>query len=231
MAGNVTKHVTLMSELSNRVEERSLLQLSEIEQELANNHNHSEQSEAIKGLLSDPKIKPEDLLRLVMLYALRYEGTQNLTSNFANQLASLGLDKEQINKIDLLLRYAGNSQRTGDLFNSKNIFKRGIVSLTRGVKGVENIYTEHKPLLKGILDQLLTNKLKLEEYPFLTGSPTRESPQDIIVFMVGGVTFEEALTVHQFNVAGNGVRIILGGSTIHNSTSFLKDIGALKDRV
>ena len=41
-------------------------------------------------------------------------------------------------------------------------------------------------------------------------------PQDIIVFMVGGTTYQEALAVYELNKANPGVRIILGGSTIHN---------------
>ena len=44
-------------------------------------------------------------------------------------------------------------------------------------------------------------------------------PQDIIVFMVGGVTYEESLMVHNFNKSTTGVRVVLGGTTIHNSKS------------
>jgi vacuolar protein sorting-associated protein 45 len=43
-------------------------------------------------------------------------------------------------------------------------------------------------------------------------------PQDIIVFIIGGTTFEEALCVHQLNKATPGVRIVLGGTAIHNFT-------------
>jgi hypothetical protein len=42
-------------------------------------------------------------------------------------------------------------------------------------------------------------------------------PQDIIVFIVGGATYEEALTVHTLNRTTPGVRIVLGGTTVHNS--------------
>lgn len=43
-------------------------------------------------------------------------------------------------------------------------------------------------------------------------------PQDIIIYFVGGVTYEESLTVHQINRQGFGVRVLLGGTTIHNFT-------------
>ena len=41
-------------------------------------------------------------------------------------------------------------------------------------------------------------------------------PQDVIVFIIGGSTYEEALAVHTLNKTTPGVRIILGGNTIHN---------------
>lgn len=42
-------------------------------------------------------------------------------------------------------------------------------------------------------------------------------PQDVIIFMIGGVTYEEAITVYEMNQNNPGVRIILGGSTVHNT--------------
>jgi predicted translin family RNA/ssDNA-binding protein len=42
--------------------------------------------------------------------------------------------------------------------------------------------------------------------------------------MVGGATFEEATKVAEFNNNNPSLRVILGGSCIHNSTSFLKEI-------
>lgn len=34
--------------------------------------------------------------------------------------------------------------------------------------------------------------------------------------MIGGTTFEEALCVHQLNKSSPGVRIVLGGTAVHN---------------
>jgi vacuolar protein sorting-associated protein 45 len=49
-------------------------------------------------------------------------------------------------------------------------------------------------------------------------------PQDIIVFIVGGITFEEAFTVAELNKLNPNCRIMLGGTFIHNSTTFLNDL-------
>lgn len=56
------------------------------------------------------------------------------------------------------------------------------------------------------------------------GGSTRDKPQDIIVFLIGGVTFEEAKTVSQINGSSPGVRIVLGGTCVHNSTTFLDEM-------
>ena len=49
-------------------------------------------------------------------------------------------------------------------------------------------------------------------------------PQDIFVFFVGGTTYEEARFVAQFNEANPGIRVVLGGTTIHSSKSFLEEM-------
>jgi vacuolar protein sorting-associated protein 45 len=114
-----------------------------------------------------------------------------------------------------------SSETNPKLTEEFNFFKRGL-------SGVENIYTEHKPLLKEILDNIQTNRLNTTEYPFAYGSPTKDVPQDVIVFILGGITFEEALTVHEFNATGSGIRVIIGGTTIHNSKSFLEDVALIR---
>lgn len=95
----------------------------------------------------------------------------------------------------------------------------------QGLSGVENIYTQHTPLLKDTLEDLIKGKLRENLYPTLGGEDVNgRKPQDIIVFMVGGTTYEESLCVHQLNQAYSGVKIVLGGTTVHNSASFMEEI-------
>ena len=49
------------------------------------------------------------------------------------------------------------------------------------------------------------------------GPPTR--PQDVIVFVIGGTTYEEARMMALLHVPGT--HFVLGGTTIHRSQSFL----------
>jgi vacuolar protein sorting-associated protein 45 len=49
LSGNVSKHVSLMGELSRVVDARALLDVSEVEQDLANRENHGEHLRVIIG--------------------------------------------------------------------------------------------------------------------------------------------------------------------------------------
>eukprot|EP01119_Soliformovum_irregulare_P011496 TRINITY_DN2887_c0_g2_i3.p1 TRINITY_DN2887_c0_g2~~TRINITY_DN2887_c0_g2_i3.p1 ORF type:complete len:392 (+),score=118.69 TRINITY_DN2887_c0_g2_i3:305-1480(+) len=221
MAGNTTKHVSLMSELSNLVDKRSLLAVSEVEQDLANNHNHAKHVEMVRELLNKEEIDPQDMLKIVILYAVRYEDHPNKeTSKFTEKLGTEG--RQMVTK---MVQYAGIGARTGDVLRNKSKVVRGLEVFRKGIQGVENIYTEHKPLLKDTLDMIQQNRLKEADYPFAVGTPQNHAPQDVIVFICGGITFEEALTVHEFNsVPNTHFRVLLGGTFLHNSRSFLEDV-------
>lgn len=58
---------------------------------------------------------------------------------------------------------------------------------------------------------------------FLLVVPLADAPQ-VIVFMVGGVTYEEACKVAELNASLPSGNVVLGGSFVHNSTSFLEEL-------
>ena len=111
-----------------------------------------------------------------------------------------------------------------DLFESSSIFS-GARDRFKGLKGVENVYTQHSPRLEATLQNLIKARLKEQQYPFVEGGgTTRDKPQDIIVFIVGGATYEEAKMVAQVNASSPGVRVVLGATSVHNSTTFLEEV-------
>jgi vacuolar protein sorting-associated protein 45 len=100
LSSNVAKHVTLVSELSKAVTERSLLEVGEMEQQVACYDAHSTQVKAVQRLITDPNIKVQDKLILFALYALRYEKlTGNSISDFSKALQSQGASESRINVI------------------------------------------------------------------------------------------------------------------------------------
>ncbi|KAL9093269.1 MAG: hypothetical protein Q9165_004010 [Trypethelium subeluteriae] len=251
LSGNVTKHVTLVTELSRRVEQDNLLDVSELEQSLACNDNHSNDLKTLQKLIANPSIPADNKLRLVAIYALRYaSNASNSTPMLLDLLAAVGsLSRHRISLIPTLLSYASSlhhgpsSSSSGvaaDLFQPGTFFAGARDRLNRGLKGVENVYTQHSPKLEATLQDLIRGRLDTGQYPFLEGGAgggggsgtgggggrmaTREKPQDVVVFVVGGATYEEARMVAQVNASSPGVRVVLGGTTVHRSASFLEEV-------
>ncbi|XP_045539095.1 vacuolar protein sorting-associated protein 45 [Papilio machaon] len=225
MSGTVTKHVTVVGELSALVGRHHLLEVSELEQEIACQSDHAKHLPRVKALISKESVRVWDAAKLVALYALRYEKhANNALPALLDALRTRGADDVCVRAPVLALEWGGAHARKTDLFglqDAVNITKR----LFKGLNGVENIYTQHTPLLKDTIEDLIKGKLRENLYPTLGGDEINgRRPQDIIVFIVGGVTYEESLCVHQINQANPGVKVVLGGTTIHNSTSFMDEI-------
>ncbi|KAJ5902454.1 hypothetical protein N7495_002982 [Penicillium taxi] len=232
LAGNVSKHVTLVGELSRRVGEETLLDVSELEQSLACNENHASDLKSLQRIIALENVPAENKIRLVALYALRYEKQpNNALPILLDLLVTAGnVPSNQVNSISKLLTYHNSLQAPpvaggfSDLFESTSFFS-GARDRFKGLKGVENVYTQHSPRLEVTLQNLIKGRLKELQYPFLEGSGhTRDKPQDIVIFMVGGATYEEAKMVAQVNASSPGVRVVLGSTSMHNSTTFLEEV-------
>lgn len=241
--GHVSKHVTLLTEMSKIVDKRILLSVSQTEQELACSSGLSSAADAVSEALGNPAISDSDKLRLVMLFALRYErdGTRYL-SEFIQKLSNLGLPNRKLDLVYTLLRVGGEEKRTGDLFGTKSLRARA-VKIARGLKGVENVYTQHAPLLANTMQLLLTGRLRDVDYPFVGPATSHPAsnwiPPDVIVFVVGGTTYEESRYVALHNggtsgtssqMAGAGTtKFMLGGTSVQNSRSFIAQLAELAD--
>jgi hypothetical protein len=61
-------------------------------------------------------------------------------------------------------------------------------------KDVQNVLLQHKPMLHNVVDGIVKNKLPVTEFPIIAGGlnqQTQATP-NVIVFVVGGATYEEA---------------------------------------
>lgn len=78
------------------------------------------------------------------------------------------------------MRYCGEAHRLAGLFPTpKSFFEAARSSITRGLQGVANVFTQHRPLLASLLDQYSKGKLSDADFPFIT-SPTKQ-PYGLIV--------------------------------------------------
>jgi hypothetical protein len=109
LGGNVSKHVALVGELSRLVGRDKLLEVGEVEQGLATSAGAELRAspvfivdvpvltcaQSVQAFIANPGVPPWNKLRLVILFALRYQKTQ--TSNIAsliNLLLSNGVSRE-----------------------------------------------------------------------------------------------------------------------------------------
>ena len=227
---NVSKHVAIMGELARLVEVCSLMDVSQFEQELACSDDQSIHLKELLDKLGSMHVKIPDKLRLGLLFALRYEHSSNLHQVKA-AMRKGGVPDEMIDLMDTILKYAGSRVRGPGLYGvgTKDIMSKMTKSFMTSVQGVQNVYAQHNPVLIDSLQALLKGKLKQESHPIIMGrGGLDEIPSEVIVFMAGGVTYEEASKVSEFNKNNIGrMRVILGGSTVHNSTSFLEELRGL----
>ncbi|PFH53987.1 hypothetical protein AMATHDRAFT_73002 [Amanita thiersii Skay4041] len=234
LGGNVSKHVALVGELSRLVGKHKLLELGEVEQGLSTSAGADIKS--VQAIVTDSTLSPWYKLRVVMLYALRYQKTQsNNIATLINLLLTNGVSPEDARLVYAMLNIAGADQRQDDLFSTESLLAKGRSAL-KGLKGVENVYTQHNPHLSQTVELLFKGRLKETSYPFLDNAGPNaglQRPQDVIIFMIGGATYEEAKAVAQFNqeqanpTTGNitnasGMRLLLGGTCVHNSSSYIE---------
>ena len=96
------------------------------------------------------------------------------------------------------------------------------------MQGVENVYTQHTPLLVNTLEMLLKGRLKDAEFASSTAisngvSGPHKPAKLVVVFVVGGTTYEEAKAVADLNVQVTrafAVRVP-GSETCHYQNLFL----------
>ena len=230
LSGNVSKHVALVSELSRRVSADQLLNVSELEQSLVCNENHANDLRTLQTVIQEPAVPADNKIRLVALYAIRYEKTPNNALPVLLDLLTTvaGISSRKLAVVPQILAYHHSLQPAPVAGGFTHLFDSAASPLSQfrrnlNLKGVENVYTQHSPRLETTLQNLIKGRLKEIQFPFLEGH-TRDKPQDIIVFMVGGVTYEEAKMVAQVNASVPGIRVVLGGTGVHNSETFLAEV-------
>ncbi|PIC15120.1 hypothetical protein B9Z55_022218 [Caenorhabditis nigoni] len=221
ISGTVSKHVSLVGELSSLVQKHNLLEVSELEQTIVSDGDHNKCINKIRSLLKNSKTRDVDMFRLIMLYALRFQGSSNELKSLLEQVPPR-LKSEIEKTCKVLLSYGGAGRHPADLFGGQStidITKRFI----KGLKGVENIYTQHSPYLKSLVE--MCQRGRLENYPLLSNECERND--NIIVFIVGGATYEEAAFVRNLNEKRaqgfGGPAVVLAGNCMLNTKSFLDE--------
>jgi len=226
MSGTVSKHVTLVSELSRLISKRNLLKVSELEQELVAGGDLKEMVKEVSEMVQDERTSLDDAMRLVMLFALRFETSSSSSVRSMTALLRRRGGEREARLVQSLQRHAGANARKGDLFAEQNSSTKNLTGkLFKGLKGVENVYTQHSPLLKQLAEDVVRGKLRAATFPSLTPTDTSRPAATVIVFVIGGFTYQEAHAVYQLN-SQLGAQVLLGGTSVLNSAAFVEQVEA-----
>lgn len=121
---SLKKNVDVIDFLAKAIEKKQLINVSKIEQDIACHNERKDQFNAVLSVLTDPNYELYEKLRLVLLFALRYEGEYDVGINqlkdelkkaLQNEGRKLGWTRFQlddkisktINLVTYLLDYCG----------------------------------------------------------------------------------------------------------------------------
>lgn len=220
---NVSKHVALIGELARLTDEYKLFNVSELEQDISCTSDKQQHMDRLMSTLRDPSIQPQDKLRLAMLYTVRYEAYMEI-SRVKNVLHDVGIGPDKTIVLDAMLAYAGEAHRAPGLFSGGGLLASLTKQISTSLNGVENVFTQHVPLLSEVLENFATNSLSTTSFPGIAALSPRVT-KELCIFIVGGATYEEAAAVAEFNAKHEStLRVFLGGTNMHNSASFVKAV-------
>jgi vacuolar protein sorting-associated protein 45 len=233
-SATVAKHVQIVHTLSKVINDRQLMKVSEIEQDLAcagTSVNGLEKQ--VEEIINDPSFGESEKVRLVALYCLRRELEAPQICQHLIRVLSNHVGGRRIDALDCMLRRGGENARTSDLFGTKTIAARMRTSVS-ALKGAENVYTRHVPLVRALVAQCASGKLAHQEY-----SPTwdgfvpecSKKPSEIVVFIPGGATYAESRAIQKFNQSkeSNGIKVTLGGYSMLHSSRFVENLANVFD--
>ena len=225
----ITKHYKLFYSISEYVTKHKLMNLSKIEQDISVNDNKKEQFNQIVQIIADPKVQHLDKCKLYLLYKLRYENDSSV-NNLKNIMIENNLG-DWVPYGDALLKYAGKQKRSLDCFHDKDILSKGKKFIMNALgQGNENAFMQHISYLNVIVERLLKGRSRENEtFNINLNSMNEPKVNNLIIFVFGGITFEET---KDLTLLGNqlGVNIICGGTNIINSKSFLAEISMIKEK-
>ena len=131
-----------------------------------------------------------------------------------------------------LLKYARKERRKLDCFQDKDILSKGKKFFMNAFgQGNENAFMQHISFLNGIVERLLKGRSRENETININcNSMSEPRVNNLIVFVFGGITFEET---RDLTLLGNqlGVHIVCGGTNIINSKSFLAEMSMIKEKM
>lgn len=227
---NVYNHLFLMTELGRIINDHHLFELSECQIEMVGSVTSvsKDVSKKIKDLVANVQVRKIDAIRLVGLYAVLYPKSSFLTTLMSTLKSRPDVSVEDIHAVRRLKIYQYNKSTSFQPVTPASIdatVQNVARKLARNVKSSET-YLTYQPSLAKIIDDLKRGKLREVDYPFQGEKLlSNHAPENLILFFVGGFTYEESLIVDKINRDPDyNMKIVIGGTSIHNVDSFMEEI-------
>lgn len=209
------EHVAIINAINGKVMSSGLIAASEVEQAIASGDDPVLHCSEIVRLATENVVPKENILRLAMLFSLRYEGRAQEQMQQIQQL--VGLDGANLMK--LILMYSGQQQRGNEvIFPNKTSLQKIFSDIRKICDASQNLLTQYKPLVTDIIRRIRSGQLDEDNYPFVGGQAS--NPTKVVIFYVGGATYEEARVAYE--QSGSDMDIIIGGTYVHSPQSFIE---------
>lgn len=237
-----SKHFAILHILEREVSRNKLLDISPLEQNIVTDGSATEAFRSIQTHFADPS-PPENKLTLVRLVALFFLRHEKKYPELCSRLRQMLVEKPGYAPytvvLDSILAYAGQDKRRMDPnWKSDSIFSKGFRRANNNLAA----YMRYETVMEHVLEQLARGKLGKDTFEYASMEMPAGKISNVIVFYIGGATYDEAHKVHLINtgkhpicsISGDGTsskgsatppfNIIIGGTTMHNTKTFIKEV-------
>ena len=246
LSSNILKHLNIISELDKEIVAQDLWEIGELQQSIiCSLDSQLVLKNRVMEVLGNIKVSTVNKIKLILLYSIRFPSTNELSlftsklndpamTNPLPTLSQLSLIKKFRTLFSSNIPPVSHTNNTlGNIFNKKITINDFFNS--RSQPKSDNVYMQYVPRLSDILSNLITPQENSTQTPLSTlvpdivskqyGSNLQYEPvQDIIIYIRGGVTYEESRLVYELGKSNKKINLIIGGDTIHNSESWLNNL-------
>ena len=214
----VAEHVSLLEAVTSIVDGNKLT-LTQLEQMVATDQDINQMLDLTLQTIANETTSDEDALRLSMIFMLHYDGEK--ADQLDQALANKGIPESQRALLNKILEYGGKDKRgPEDIFFNKSLVA-GIFKIVKSLKGTSaDLYDRYSCLVKQLIERIRDGTLKEENYPFVQkNNMCSVKPQKVIIFIAGGVTYEEARIAAL--LSQKDFEVIVGGTSVLNAKEFI----------
>lgn len=215
----VSEHVSILDAVQSLVDGEKLT-LTQLEQLVATDKDMQQMLDLTLETIAKDTTSDLDALRLALIFMLHYDGQK--VDQLDNALANRGIDEQHRSLLRKVLEYGGRDKRgPEDIFFNKSL-AAGIFKIVKNLKQTSaSEYDLYQCLVKQLLEKVKEGSLKEENYPFVQkNNMCAVKPQKVIVFIAGGVTYEEGRIASLLST--KDFEVIVGGTDVLNANKFIE---------